>query len=187
MNGRKLVFYAVMACAALLVGRADATLIGGTVRAQYATDSGSGLNLVGSPDVIGPITADASDVGSILLSQFTVDFNETSFSLSVTGSSFSSLDFNGFRFDEFGWQDAPRIITGVSVTDNIDGFDASNVSYTADEIFVNFSGLYSGEGNSGEGIVDVIISTQVIPEPASIGLLGLVSGGIYFSRRFFRI
>jgi hypothetical protein len=31
------------------------------------------------------------------------------------------------------------------------------------------------------------ISYTAVPEPASIGLLGLVSGGIYFSRRFFMI
>ena len=28
---------------------------------------------------------------------------------------------------------------------------------------------------------------QTIPEPASVGLVALVSGGIYFSRRFFRV
>jgi len=29
------------------------------------------------------------------------------------------------------------------------------------------------------------LRVQAIPEPASLGLLGLISGGIYFSRRFF--
>lgn len=31
----------------------------------------------------------------------------------------------------------------------------------------------------------ITIDTVSIPEPASIGLLGLISGGIYFTRRFF--
>ena len=52
----------------------------------------------------------------------------------------------------------------------------------------NFSNGIQGFGSSSVngGIYGVaVISGAVIPEPASLGLLGLVTGGIYFTRRFF--
>ena len=54
----------------------------------------------------------------------------------------------------------------------------------------------AGTMTLGIGVVDVGdtnfdsrlgISNTVIPEPASIGLLGLVSGGIFFTRRIFSV
>jgi hypothetical protein len=53
-------------------------------------------------------------------------------------------------------------------------FNFSNGQLTYTTVSVN-GGIYAM----------AVISGSVVPEPATLGLLGLVSGGIYFTRRFF--
>lgn len=47
--------------------------------------------------------------------------------------------------------------------------------------------IYLSASDSGGEVTRSDIQVVVIPEPASIGLLALISGGIYFTRRFFLI
>ena len=48
-------------------------------------------------------------------------------------------------------------------------------------------GLNIGTYTVSDAVTSESITIQVVPEPAALSLIGLVSGGIYFSRRFFAV
>jgi hypothetical protein len=80
----------------------------------------------------------------------------------------------------------------VSISFEVDGlFDGSGGFPDFQSVsLTGFSNLQSVEfigsgGSLGNTFVLDNIQVSPIPEPASIGLLGLVAGGLYFSRRFF--
>jgi hypothetical protein len=100
--------------------------------------------------------------------------------LNVNGVNLESLDLDGTgaTLPYFVlWFESALPQTGiVSATGSaVLNFDFANLPYTVgDSIDLQANG-------------DVTFEFVAIPEPASIGLIGLVSGGIYFSRRFFMI
>ena len=91
-------------------------------------------------------------------------------------------EFNDFSFYS---------LTFVGATYLVDRFAPDGISGT-----VTWTAPTSGTMTLSVGVVDVgdyvvdsrlNVSNMVIPEPASIGLLGLVSCGIYFTRRIFMV
>lgn len=67
--------------------------------------------------------------------------------------------------------DISDTITGLSIADGEDFFIRWYIPDTPNG------------GTHGQGIDN--FSIQAVPEPASLSLIGLVTGGIYFVRRFF--
>jgi hypothetical protein len=74
------------------------------------------------------------------------------------------------------------------VVDNITAGDNNDMFLTSGNMLYHYSS--AGTQINSYTFPDAGIVYQgiafAIPEPASLGLLGLISGGIYFSRRFFR-
>jgi hypothetical protein len=76
---------------------------------------------------------------------------------------------------------------GVVGSDIIGGIWTPDQNWTwAGASFASL-GLNIGTYTVSDASTSESITLQVIPEPASIGLLGLVSGGIFFTRRIFAV
>jgi hypothetical protein len=162
---------ALLVLAVVLCGSqpASATLLDGqSVLYEYLFPDTStlfyspGLVLVGPgveiPDLCGGscsgITADLSDT-NILVDLAT-----------ASGSIFAVSSFNGFRiFDSLGTVPAFTSVT-INLATNLVGFDASRVSFDADNIYLNFQGLSVGAGNF------VSVDIEAVPEPTTLALLG---------------
>lgn len=87
--------------------------------------------------------------------------------------SFAIESFNGFRL----WDEAGGISSIVSVTinasTNMAGFDASRITFDADNIYVNFQGL----SYTADTIVSLDVSDgeSAVPEPAGIAVWSVLA------------
>ena len=126
------------------------TLIGDQILIQQHSTSGGTLRsdnvivVAGSPEVVCPGASDlCNGPFTPLLTQATYDIEAMSLSLNVGSgggldffSPFSS--FNGYRFLNIF---SGEVITAVSLTTDIAGLTAADVSFTTDSVFVNLAGL----------------------------------------------
>jgi hypothetical protein len=129
---------------------------------------------------------------SPFLSQFLyqVSFTDTTITISspfVDGNGTigppAATPFNGFRVsDVFGTIDNFNASVGAGTT--VGGFGASNLSFTNDDIFINFIGI-DGFTDGASTIVIELSARGVIPEPATWAMLitGFGAAGLVLRRR----
>jgi hypothetical protein len=149
------------ALAACVPDPAWAGFLGNTVNIQ-----------VRSPD-IGTVSHDFGNyvVGSGIerLDIPAFDLTDTTISIFSLGPiQFGSTAFSGYSFtDAFGTIPA---ITNVSVDSrtNLPGFSGSRVTFNADQVFVNLSGLFMDSDPRQQVVLDVSFATAAAPEPATI-------------------
>jgi hypothetical protein len=119
---------------------------------------------------------------------------------SVDGQSLSVIDSTSF-FGQFGFYATSVYGTYYSEDDLNTGGIAHFLSYAGEGDVVTIGGhqplndighyYIASEftpGGPSSDFTDMVVQLESIlpiPEPATLGLLGLISGGIYFSRRFF--
>lgn len=97
---------------------------------------------------------------------------------------FSGIGFDSTRTDieyrDLDWTDAPGILTGVTLTTNIDGLDISRITFGDDFIIVDLAGLSAAGGQSSSPFSSYQLDLQVsqVPLPPAVilflaGLAGL--------------
>lgn len=96
---------------------------------------------------------------------------------------FASDPFVGFRFAEVGT--SPQTITGISLdpATNLPDFQADQLSFDANNIYVNFSGLDFSQGQNVTLNFTSVPSSAPVPEASTTVSLGLMLalGGLVFA------
>lgn len=152
------------------------TLTGTSVTTSYhypnlSTSIGSVVSVVGSGvEVSCPSSA---AVCGILGGTTSIDFgaNTISFGQQIANASvYGSVAFHGWVFSGLQFETG---ITDVTLTSfGIPGLNASRLSFTSDSISLNLQGL-SVAANNGWTLTLEGGPAAAVPEPGSIGLLGL--------------
>ena len=155
LTSKQLGSLAVLACAVALPVRAN-LLTGDTIRTWELYPD---LSMI----YAGPI--DVVDPGSVLgFPGFApiadITFSDANITITMTrdATAYTSA-FNGFRFLDLS--EAPFTSVTLDPATNVPGIDASRVSFDAQNIYVNFSGIAYSTGQ------EVSLDIRAVPEPAS--------------------
>ncbi len=153
-----------------------ALLNGKTVEYQYfyPTNTTPYSSADNGNKVVGP----GIEVTNIADNDGTLDISDTNLFVAYTGSStWSTASFNGFRIrDVFGTINA---FTGVTVNPatTMVGFNASRITFDANQIWVNWNGLDFNPNTI------VSLDIQSIPEPSTLLLAAVAVVGFGWRRR----
>jgi hypothetical protein len=109
-------------------------------------------------------------------------FIGNNFSAAVTTGSKSFVTYSGST-DGWATLEAGIAVVGSDIIGGIWTPD-QNWTWGPGASFASL-GLNIGTYTVSDALTSESVTIQVVPEPASIGLLGLVSGGIFFTRRIF--
>jgi hypothetical protein len=168
--------FTILAGGLLLSGApAFADLLGDSVTVNYLyPDINSVYTTLGS----GTVTAGGFTVNSFSQHDFTVFGSEIDLSNVNAGDVFFlSSSFNGYQLINNSGGDA---ITGVSIiTNNISGFDASRISFDANDVWVNLHDLTTTSGLD----LQLGLNFNSVPEPGTLAALGVGLAAIGVLRR----
>ena len=158
--------FACIAVFAVYAGQAQAGVLldGKTVGYQYLIPTTSDLYYQPADFVVGPgvelpaLTNNTSDYA-------TVDFSDTNIYVDFYGAAgFTSATFNGFRLYDSLNTIAPIINVTVNPVTNLAGFSAANVSFDADNVYVNFQGLFFDAST----VVSLDLTPGAVPAPSTM-------------------
>ncbi len=160
-----------------------AVLDGQTIGYNYLFPSVGDVIYDPGPIVVGP-GVELPALYSVFSDVATADFSDTNILFDYyTNANWATGSFNGFRvWDINGVIPAFTSVT-VNPATNMVGFSAANITFDADNIYVNWQGLamnpstiVSLDINGGGG------SVGSVPEPTSIALLGMGGIGLVLAR-----
>jgi hypothetical protein len=188
-NNKILALLAVVAGAVI----ANQTLADVVLNVDITDISAVTFSATGAPSAVNDSSSSSLD-GASLLNLFTVAYadNQSASSGSLFGSSSDALDTDLTPFQSLTGFDLN--LYALSGTGAIQNFSTVSPAFSGSTTF-DLSGSSILLGSTGDVIAGdtlngsgaVIGQWQAIPEPASIGLLGLVSCGIFFTRRIFAV
>ncbi|MES2353665.1 MAG: PEP-CTERM sorting domain-containing protein [Pseudomonadota bacterium] len=164
-NSKKLATCAAAAILSMFAALpAKAGFVGNTVHADYLfPDIGNAFTNLGDA-VIGS----GPEFAVTYVSTLTADISDTSILINIFNGDalFSPSPFNGFHFFDTLGTISP--ITNVSIASiNRFDFNASDITFDADNIFLNFEGLIVVPDSS------LLLNVSFVPEPVSALLFGL--------------
>lgn len=159
---------------------AHATLLDGTTITSHFEATGVGT-YAGPVSTVAPGTVSPyPGIGSN--GTFSVTYADTSIEMLSAGGTTGFT--GGFTFNGIVFDDAEVNFTNVTIdpASTLAGFTAADLTFTANEIRANLSGLTFG--TNAQLVLD-LASTSAVPEPASLTLLGiaLVGFGVAVQRR----
>lgn len=175
--GIRLTFYSMILLAS---ATANAGFMGNTIHADHRfPDSGSVFSDFGNAVV------DAGVEYGVAGSRNNLAFDISDLAIRIfdpDGSSitFAGAAFNGFTFDDVFSSIAPIVGLTIDASTTLAGFSASRLSFSAEQLLVNFESLQFTAGQ--QLVLNVQFGSQV-PTPATLALFGLGLAGLGWSRR----
>ena len=109
-----------------------------------------------------------------------VDISDSNIRVDFHASStYSGATFNGFRITDFFNTIDDFTAASVNAITDMAGFGAGNVTFDANNIYVNWQGLSFDSGR----VVSIDLAGAHVPEPAALSLLALSLLGLGLMRR----
>lgn len=157
---------------------ANAGLLNDQVKADYLFP-----NLDSHYADLGTGTVDADGLQWGFYDYFTMNVTDHQIVIDYSATATWSFGSGQSPFNGFALTDLSKALPQVSVgaATNLSGFGASNVSVTGNVLYVNWQGLSFNQDT--QVVLDLQQNQGEVPEPLSLGLLGLGLAGLAASRR----
>ncbi len=141
---------------------------------------------VSCPDSTQNLCASTNMLGYGLLDGESIDIGDTSISgqLLAAFTAESGDTFNGFVLSGLS-VGSGYAVTGFTLSTNISGLDASDLSYADGALSINLLGIDPSLTTDGTGIgtYTITLQTTPVPEPSALAMLGLGLGMMQVMRR----